>query len=169
MTKRNSSIFTVAESVINWFEASDHNAIEVGEEMARSLDSSRAPAAHATVNQQSADSPEITNAPENRSEVGQRVVDWAEATTDPTAQYEVGDGTATWTIANNWTTTGTKGVGNCGEVNQAEGGTGDVADLGHLEVVANLIPPPNADMAEVDTRVPAAFWRLLKDAGYEDW
>ena len=171
MTKRKSNIFTVAESVTNWFEASNHNPISTkeNEEVVSRPGSSRAPVARTAINRWAADPLEVISDSEPRVVVGKGCVNWAEANAGSTVRSEVGTGTTTWPVANNQSAVGIEGVVDCWEDSKAEGGTGDGAELGSPGGVADLTSTPSAEVAEGDTRTPAAFWRLLKDAGYEDW
>ena len=142
---------------------------EVSRETTYCLDTRRASAVPTAANQHPADRPNATIAISNRAEVRPRAVDWAEANQAPRVQTEGDVGPATCPLTCNRNSGGTKGIGGYGESDQSEGTTGEMADPIQPVEVPGPISPPNANMAEVDTRVPAAFWRLLEDVGYEIW
>ena len=174
MTKRRRDIFTVIESINNWFEASEHNKILTEDHpgTSSSPESTNAP---------------VTNVPTNGcvAKVLGSVGDAEPWATDnhvsPTgiragnehgAQSKVANGSAIWpqvaiplAVKTRAGTVPGEIPGGCSDV----GSPTDKYNPGNEGAGIGNIPVPGSE-AEVGMELAlAAFWRLLADAGYDIW
>ena len=139
MTKRKADIFTVAESVPNWFA----NSYTV------------------------APPEEVKGVVTNHPEINP-VTHLLTATVQPTVAEAVADWAKTsphtWLSA-----VGSYAAASWSEVEQVGREPADGAGTGHIGVATQPGPPTVAEVAGTEGLGQHAFWSLLRAAGYEVW
>lgn len=161
MTKRKRDVFTVIESINNWFEASENRTTSTADPEGDSSGSEHInnPGANTTVNDWAAASPETVSDAGPWEEAGHM----ASGNTKLEVRPEVAEGAATYTADGSRVS---KGIG--WGTKEEEGSTG-TSGPGSSGEDTRSIPTPGTEVAgEVDLAL-TAFWDVLKAAGYDVW
>ena len=132
MPKRKRGIFTVVESIHNWFETNDHNLILTRENEIAALGpgSSRAPAAHATSAEWAVARLGAIYTSEPRVGAKEECTEGIGANIASTVRSEVEDSPPNWAIVVDQSTTSIERVVDCGTGSQADRGTDGRSELG---------------------------------------
>lgn len=155
MTKRKSSVLTVVESALNWLVATNHSPThtELGPESA----------------QPAPNSPGAPIVTEGWSEGRQRAADGTEGEVDLVDHSGPETEAGNWALVGSRTATGPEGTNHSWEADPTGEMVAEVAEPSYLEVAADLVPPPLAELEYSEEEVRQAFWELLKTAGYDVW
>ena len=169
MTKRKRDIFTVIDSINNWFEASAHNTspLQDSEGDADHLVNSSTSADQVPANGLVAEIPRSTNTSEPWAEAFYVPSHSSDSSIGPGPQAEVGDRLIPAFEALHPPAAG------AGYIPAPEGSTKDIS---HERVQTTGYNPstgeatgPAPGIEEEKERAIAAFWRLLADVGYDTW
>ena len=155
MTKKKSSVLTVAEFALNWLEATNHSPThnELGPESA----------------QPAPNSPGAPTITEGWSEGRQRAIDGTEGEVDLVDHSGVETEAGNWALVGSWTAIGPKGTSHSWEADPTGERVVEVAEPSYLEVATNLVPLPLAELEYSEEEVRQAFWELLKTVRYDVW
>ena len=135
----------MAESVHDWFEASDPNLFSTHEDESDPSwpGSSRALAAQATSDKWAVDQPWSISVSEPRDKAQGRCIEGFGVNAAPTIQSEVEEGTTTRAVAADQPTYVIEEGVDCGTDNKAETGTSDGSELGNPGGVVDLPYAPS--------------------------
>ena len=174
MTKRKRDIFTVIESINNWFEAGEPttHTTEDHEGDNGNRGAIGASSDLATTNGWLEERAFPSNDPKPRPEAFQLASSHTSAIIDPSREAEVAaKSTSTPEVATRWAA-GPSSVPGLG-FDQGEGDREGGQSTGYLQCTENRgigdITGPGPDPAAERELAIKAFWRVLADAGYNVW
>lgn len=165
MTKRKRNVFTVIESIDNWFEAgkcstdptADHEGVFGVPNCVTNLGTS------ITVNRQVVEDPNLVSDPEQWVEVGHESPSCLPISVQVEVQSKLAKGAASWTANGPRLPTGTEGG------TKDEEGPASKGELGNANLDTRWVLPLGTEGVNDADLAIITFWRVLKEAGYDVW